>query len=81
MNRTPPMTTAPMTMRMATGETNLRRKLHTGASEKLGLPSSVSIKNINPNADRVYLRVKDDFDLASEKFLNFLKDAYKAFPK
>lgn len=50
-------------------------------SEKFGLPSSVFIKNRNENTDRMYIRVKEDFDLQSEEFLNFLKDAYNAFPK
>jgi hypothetical protein len=50
-------------------------------SEKFGLPSSVYVKHRNENVDRINIRVKDDFDLKSEKFLNFLKDAYKAFPK
>ncbi|GAB4358967.1 MAG: hypothetical protein Kow006_27770 [Gammaproteobacteria bacterium] len=50
-------------------------------SEKLNLPSSVVIKNINESTDRVILRVKEDFNLESESFLHFLKAAYKAFPK
>lgn len=50
-------------------------------SEKFGLPSSVLIKNRNKISDRMYIRVKDDFDLESDEFLGFLKDAYKAFPK
>ena len=41
----------------------------------------VFIKNRNDNTDRMYIRVKDDFDLESEEFVNFLKDAHKAFPK
>ena len=50
-------------------------------SEKFGLPSSVFIKNRNENTDRMYIRVKDDFNLEAEEFIAFLKDAYKAFPK
>ncbi len=50
-------------------------------SEKFGLPSSVFIKNRNENTDRMYIRVKDDFDLESEEFVNFLKNTHKAFPK
>jgi hypothetical protein len=50
-------------------------------SEKLGLPSSVLIKNRNEISDRMYIRVKDDFNLESKEFLDFLKDTYKAFPK
>jgi hypothetical protein len=50
-------------------------------SEKFGLPSSVLVKNRNENTDRISLRVKDDFNVHSDTFLSFLKDAYKAFPK
>jgi len=50
-------------------------------SEKLGLPSSVVVKNRNENTDRVILRIKDDIDLESEAFSKFLDDAHKAFPK
>lgn len=50
-------------------------------SEKLGLPSSVFIKNRNENTDRVRIRVKDDFNLESESFLKFLDTAYKACPR
>jgi len=50
-------------------------------SEKLALPSSVFIKNRNEQTDRVFLRIKDDFDIESDEFLGFLNDAYKAFPK
>jgi hypothetical protein len=50
-------------------------------SEKLALPSSVFVKNRNEQTDRIFLRVKDDFDMETESFLDFLKDSYKAFPK
>jgi len=50
-------------------------------SEKLGLPSSVTVRNRNEATDRVVLRIKEDFNLESEAFLDFLKQAYKAFPK
>lgn len=50
-------------------------------SEKINLPSSVFIKNRNDISDRMNIRVKDDFNLKSEEFINFLKDVYKAFPK
>ncbi len=50
-------------------------------AEKLGLPSSVLIQNRNETTDRVILRVKEDFDLDSEAFLDFLKEAYEAFPR
>ena len=39
------------------------------------------IKNIRENMDRVRIRVKEDFNLASGEFLQFLEKAYKAFPK
>jgi hypothetical protein len=50
-------------------------------SEKLGLPSSVLIKNRNENTDRIRFRVKDDFDLSSTPFLQFLEKAYKECPE
>jgi hypothetical protein len=50
-------------------------------SEKVGLPSSVLVKNRNEQTDHLYLRIKEDFDLSSESFLQFLKDAHHAFPK
>jgi len=50
-------------------------------SEKLNLPSSVFVKNRNEKTDRIYLRIKDDFNIESEEFLSFLDDVYKAFPK
>lgn len=49
-------------------------------SEKMGLPSSVFVKNSNDKADRVLIRVKEDLDLGSEAFLAFLDKAYNAFP-
>lgn len=50
-------------------------------SEKIGLGSSVFIKNRNKKTDRMYLRIREDFNLEDEKFLKFIKDAYKASPK
>lgn len=50
-------------------------------SEKMGLPSSIIIKNRNEISDRMYIRVKEDFDIETDEFIKFLKDAYKAFPK
>lgn len=50
-------------------------------AEKMNLPSSVLIVNRNEQTDRLYLRVKEDFDLSSDAFVNFLQEAYKAFPK
>jgi len=50
-------------------------------SEKLGLPSSVMVQHRNPVTDRVVLRVKEEFDLASEAFLQFLREAHAAFAR
>lgn len=50
-------------------------------SEKLNLPSSVLVKNRNESTDRIILRVKEDFDLESEQFAQFLTTAHKACPK
>ena len=50
-------------------------------SEKIGLPSSVFIHKRNDKSDRIILRIKSEFNLESEEFLNFLKDTYKVFPK
>ncbi|MCP2519534.1 hypothetical protein NLC26_00295 [Candidatus Aminicenantes bacterium AC-708-M15] len=50
-------------------------------AEKLGLPSSVMIQNRNEFTDRIILRIKEGFDLENKAFIDFLKEAYKAFPK
>lgn len=50
-------------------------------AEKLGLPSSVLVKNRNATSDRIKLRLKEDFDIRGDAFISFLKEAYKAFPK
>ncbi len=50
-------------------------------SEKLGLPTSVSVVNRNKNTDIVTIRLKEDFDLNSSAFLNFLEECKKAFSK
>ena len=50
-------------------------------SEKFTMPSSVFVKNRNPASDRIRLRTKEDFNFKSEAFLEFLKEAHKAFPK
>ncbi len=50
-------------------------------SEKLNLPSSVVVINRNDKTDRIYLRIKDDFNIATDDFLTFLNDAYKALGK
>ncbi len=50
-------------------------------AEKFGLPSSVLVKNRNEQTDRLHLRIKEDFNLASEPFVQFLQEVYEAFPK
>jgi len=50
-------------------------------AEKLGMPSTVFVKNRNQASDRIRLRAKEDFDIKSEAFIEFLRDAFKAFPK
>jgi len=50
-------------------------------ANKLSLPSSVLIQNRNEATDRITLRIKEDFNLGGGPFLDFLKEAYKAFPK
>jgi hypothetical protein len=49
-------------------------------SEKLALPSSVSIRNRNETTDRVRIRVKPDFNLDGAGFKKFLKEAYAQKP-
>lgn len=49
-------------------------------SEKIALPSSVCIQNRNEKVDRIILRIKEGFNLRTEAFLTFLKDAFKASP-
>ena len=49
--------------------------------EKWDSPSYVFIKSRGETTDRIKIRIKKDFDLNSEAFLDFLKDAYEAFPK
>lgn len=50
-------------------------------SEKMNLPSSVLVKNRNDKTDRIFLRVKDDFNIETDEFLDFLNQACKAFFK
>jgi hypothetical protein len=50
-------------------------------SEKLGLPSSVTIESYSESVDRIALRIKDDFDVESGSFLTFMKDAYSKRPR
>jgi hypothetical protein len=39
----------------------------------------VFVENRSKETDRIVLRVKEDFDLESEVFLDFLQDAYEAY--
>jgi len=48
-------------------------------SDKLGLPSSVTVQRRNEETDRIYLRIKKKNKLTEERFLVFLKDTYQAF--
>jgi hypothetical protein len=50
-------------------------------SEKLSLPSSVLIQRVSEDTERVVLRIKEDFDLQSPSFLEFLQQANEKFPK
>ena len=50
-------------------------------SEKLGKPSSVSIRNRGDSTDQIVLRMKDDFEVGSESFLDVLRTAYASFSK
>ncbi len=50
-------------------------------AEKLKMSSSVIVFNINENNDRIRIRIKEDFNLESKEFLEFLEVAYDAFPK
>lgn len=50
-------------------------------AEKLGMPSTVFVKNRTQKSDRIRLRAKEDFDVNSKEFIDFLRDAFKAFPK
>jgi len=50
-------------------------------TEKLGMPSSVVVKNRNSTTDRIRLRAKEDFDIKSEPFIEFVRKAYKELPK
>lgn len=50
-------------------------------SEKLNLPSSVTVRNRNETRDRIRLRVKADFDLKSKTFIQFMTQAFELCPK
>jgi len=49
-------------------------------AEKFSLPTSVSVEHHNEKADWITLHLKEGFDLENEAFLEFLKEAYEAFP-
>jgi len=50
-------------------------------AEKLGWPSSVFVESRSEDTDRIVLRIKEDFALASEGFLAFLTEAYEAYAR
>jgi len=50
-------------------------------SEKLNLPSSVNIRSLNSQSDRIILRLKDDFKVSNPQFLDFLKETLKNMVK
>lgn len=50
-------------------------------SEKISLPNSISIIQKNDTSDRIIIRIKEDFNLESEEFLEFLQKAYDSFHK
>lgn len=50
-------------------------------SEKLDLPSSVSIRRRSETKERITVRLKKDFDLENEALLNLLQELYQAFSK
>lgn len=54
--------------------------LDESLSEKMSLPSSIVVQNRNESSDRVVFRIKEDFDLTSDAFIEFLRDANKALP-
>ena len=47
-------------------------------SEKLNSSSTVLVENRNQNTDRIRLRAKEDLDVESEAFINFLNNAFEA---
>ena len=50
-------------------------------ADKFGLPSSVLIRKRGESTDRVTLRIKEDFHLKSQAFVEFLQEAHEAFPR
>jgi plasmid maintenance system antidote protein VapI len=67
---------------LQTGEVLLEKfDTEESLAEKMGLPSSVLVKDRNEQTDRVLLRIKEDFDLTSEAFVQFLQEARRAFPR
>lgn len=47
-------------------------------AEKLNLSSSVVVLKVNENTDRVRIRMKEDFDVQSSVFRQFLTEAHRA---
>ena len=50
-------------------------------AEKLGWPGSVLVESRTEDTDRIVLRIKEDFDLESEGFPAFLREAYEAYAR
>ncbi|HXY88029.1 MAG TPA: hypothetical protein VEG44_06290 [Candidatus Acidoferrales bacterium] len=50
-------------------------------AEKMNLGNSVFVEESDESRDYIRLRIKDKFDMQSKPFLEFLEQAYKAFPK
>lgn len=47
--------------------------------EKMGLPSSVMVRPQRNGKDKVTLRLKEDFEIGTEEFASFIRDAYNVF--
>jgi hypothetical protein len=50
-------------------------------ADKLGLPTSVQVHKRTPTSDRITLRMKEGFNLENDQFIEFLNEAYEAFPE
>jgi len=50
-------------------------------SEKMSLRNSVFVEESGESRDYIRLRIKDEFDMQSKPFLEFLNQAYNAFPR
>jgi hypothetical protein len=50
-------------------------------SEKLQLESSVEVSPRRGDFDRVRIRIKEEFDIQSEKFLQFVNNCFESYKK